>query len=130
MEAKVIININDRWEKGISHDPRSVEIFEFLKDYDFKFCDDWFCWKSGGDGDNGENLMYELDEYFANKDLEDNDTEKKATECTMKNISKCGGCKIFEAEKDRLLETSDSIFDISCDLISFVDLCKETYSEK
>ena len=99
MEAKVIININDRWEKGISHDPRSVEIFEFLKDYDFKFCDDWFCWKSGGDGDNGENLMYELDEYFANKDLEDNDTEKKATECTMKNITNVEGVRYLKLKR-------------------------------
>jgi len=37
-------------------------------EYDFKFNNDYFCWKIGGDGDNGEELMYELDEYFAAKD--------------------------------------------------------------
>jgi hypothetical protein len=62
------IDINTRWEKGIGHDPRSEEIVRWIADYDFKFCDDYFCWKIGGDGDNGETLMYELDEYFAAKD--------------------------------------------------------------
>jgi hypothetical protein len=40
----------------------------WIAEYDFKFCDDCFCWKIGGDGDNGESLMYELDEYFAARD--------------------------------------------------------------
>ena len=68
VEVEEIININGRWEKGIPHDERSKEIFVFLKDYDFEHCNDFFCFKSGGDGDNGEHLMYLLDEYFANKD--------------------------------------------------------------
>ncbi|KJS85010.1 MAG: hypothetical protein JM58_09600 [Peptococcaceae bacterium BICA1-8] len=68
MEVKIVVDVNKRWEEGIEHDPRSVEIFKFIAEYDFKFCDDYFCWKSGGDGDNGEALMYMLDEYFANKD--------------------------------------------------------------
>ncbi len=65
---KEIIPINERWETGIEHDPRSIEIYKFIEEYDFVFCNDHFCWKSGGDGDNGETLMYQLDEYFANKD--------------------------------------------------------------
>lgn len=65
---KPIIKINTRWEQGIPHDPRSQKLFDFLKEYDFKFCGDYFQWKSGGDGDNGEALLYELDEYFASID--------------------------------------------------------------
>ena len=67
MEAKVFINVNARWEKNIKHDKRSEEIMNFLADYDFNFCENYFDWKTGGDGDNGETLMYELDEFFANK---------------------------------------------------------------
>lgn len=68
MDVDVVVDINERWGKGISHDSRSEEIFDFIKDYDFHFANDFFCFKSGGDGDNGEHLMYLLDEYFANKD--------------------------------------------------------------
>jgi hypothetical protein len=53
-----------RWEKGIPHDPRSKQIVEMLAQIDFHVFDDHFCWKVGGDGDNGEALMYELDVYF------------------------------------------------------------------
>jgi hypothetical protein len=63
------IDVNTRWEQGIAHDPRSKEMVRWIAAYDFEFCDDYFCWKVGGDGDNGETLMYELDEYFAAKDL-------------------------------------------------------------
>jgi hypothetical protein len=66
------IDVDTRWEQGIDHDPRSEEIFSWIADYDFKFHDDYFCWKVGGDGDNGEELLYELDEYFAAKDKEAN----------------------------------------------------------
>lgn len=54
----------DRWNEGISHHPMSERIMDFLKAHDFIDYDDYFCWKSGGDGDNGENLMYELDAFF------------------------------------------------------------------
>ena len=54
----------DRWEKGIDHDPRSVKIVKALADIDLHGFNDYFCWKTGGDGDNGESLMYELDVYF------------------------------------------------------------------
>jgi hypothetical protein len=72
-EVVETIDVNTRWEKGIEHDPRSEEIVRWIADYDFKFCDDYFDWKVGGDGDNGETLMYELDEYFAAKDREKED---------------------------------------------------------
>lgn len=67
----VIIDIGQRWEEGIPHDPRSENMFHFLKDYDYHYAGDYFCFKQGGDGDNGEHLMYLLDEYFANKDIAD-----------------------------------------------------------
>jgi hypothetical protein len=31
---------------------------------------DYFCWKTGGDGDNGETLMYQMDAFFELFDLE------------------------------------------------------------
>ena len=54
----------NRWEKGIDHDPRSVKLVESLCQIDFQAFKDYFCWSTGGDGDNGETLMYEFDVYF------------------------------------------------------------------
>lgn len=61
-------DINKRWEEGIPHHPKSEEMMEALKDIDFNLCDDHFCWKTGGDGDNGEALMYQMDIFFERKD--------------------------------------------------------------
>lgn len=58
----------DRWGEGIEHHPESEAIMEFIGELDFKVWGDSFCWKWGGDGDNGETLMYQLDAYFENKD--------------------------------------------------------------
>jgi hypothetical protein len=69
-KVKVTITPDDRWEQGIDHDERSVEIFEFMAKYDSKFGGDSMELSSGGDGDNGESLMYLLDEYFAAKDAQ------------------------------------------------------------
>lgn len=71
MDVKEVIGIGKRWENGIEHDERSMEIYKFIGEYDFKLAGDFFRFKSGGDGDNGEHLMYLLDEYFANKDEEE-----------------------------------------------------------
>ena len=54
----------NRWEGGIDHHPMSERIMRFLSDHDFNDYDDHFCWKMGGDGDNGEILMYEMDALF------------------------------------------------------------------
>jgi len=43
----------DRWEKGINHHPMSLRLMEILEEHDFNDYKDYFCWKSGGDGDNG-----------------------------------------------------------------------------
>lgn len=57
-------DINVRWEKGIDHHPKSVELFTALSKIDVELCNDYFKWKHGGDGDNGETFMYQLDIYF------------------------------------------------------------------
>lgn len=59
--------INYRWYNGIDHDPRSKEIYEAISKVDFEF-GDYFCFKHGGDGDNGEHFMYLLDIHFERLD--------------------------------------------------------------
>ena len=63
-----MISINKRWEDGVPHDKRSIEIYNHIAKKDFDECRDFFGFKSGGDGDNGEHLMYLLDDYFAELD--------------------------------------------------------------
>jgi predicted GIY-YIG superfamily endonuclease len=53
-----------RWEEGIDHHPMSERLMRFLEKHDFNDYGDHFCWKVGGDGDNGETLMYEMDAFF------------------------------------------------------------------
>lgn len=48
------------------HNPKSEEIYDFISELDFEN-GDGFCFKKGGDGDNGEALMDLLDCYFASK---------------------------------------------------------------
>ena len=61
---KVETDIGKRWEQGLDHHPKSIELFKILQSVDEKYGGDYFCWKKGGDGDNGETLMYELDIHF------------------------------------------------------------------
>ncbi len=65
----------DRWSEGIFHHPMSERIVEFLSKHDFKDYGDYFCWKTGGDGDNGETLAYELDAFFEMLDLTEKEKE-------------------------------------------------------
>lgn len=58
----------DRWSKGTPHHAKSEEIMAFITEIDFEAYGDFFCWKFGGDGDNGETLMYQLDAFFEAKD--------------------------------------------------------------
>lgn len=53
-----------RWEEGMNHHPMSERLMRFIEKHDFLDNDDYFCWKVGGDGDNGETLMYEMDAFF------------------------------------------------------------------
>jgi hypothetical protein len=59
----------DRWTQGIPHDVRSLKIAKGIAEIDYNECSDSFCWKFGGDGDNGETLLYLLDVYFEREDL-------------------------------------------------------------
>ena len=59
----------DRWEVGAAHHPISERLMDFLLSHDFLDYDDYFGWKVGGDGDNGEILMYQLDAFFELMDL-------------------------------------------------------------
>lgn len=70
LEVKVTVLPDDRWEQGLDHDERSEALYEFIAKYDRRFADDSLALSSGGDGDNGEALMYLLDEYFAALDSE------------------------------------------------------------
>lgn len=54
----------DRWEQDADHHDMSMRLMYFLKEHDYHDQSDYFCWKTGGDGDNGETLMYELDAFF------------------------------------------------------------------
>ncbi len=64
------MSINQRWEQGVEHDPRSEKIARGIARIDFEQCGDSFDFKFGGDGDNGETLMYLLDVYFEEQDEE------------------------------------------------------------
>ncbi len=59
----------NRWEDGIDHHPMSERIVRFMADHDFNDYDDNMCIKMGGDGDNGEHLMYLLDTFFEMLDM-------------------------------------------------------------
>ena len=48
------------------HNPKSVELFEFISTLDFEN-GEYFCFKSGRDGDNAEILMDLFDCYFKYK---------------------------------------------------------------
>jgi len=68
MTKRKHIPINERWEKGIPHDPRSEELYQALAKIDWEQGGDSMGFKCGGDGDNGESLMYLLDIYFETKE--------------------------------------------------------------
>ena len=63
-----LLTVGERWEQDIPHDPRSVEIGKAIAEIDYRENNDRFCFKFGGDGDNGEDLLYLLDCYFARKE--------------------------------------------------------------
>lgn len=60
---KIETDPEKRWELGLPHHPESNKIKKIIKQYDtngeFEF---------GGDGDNGETLLYILDVYFEKRD--------------------------------------------------------------
>jgi hypothetical protein len=67
-ELGIETNVTKRWEQGIRHHPRSVDLMNKISTADRLFGEDYFSWEIGGDGDNGESLMYLMDIIF---ELED-----------------------------------------------------------
>jgi len=63
-------NITKRWEEGKEHHLEAEKLAHEIGEIDWMFCSDSFCFKFGGDGDNGENLVYLLDILFELRDKE------------------------------------------------------------
>lgn len=57
-------NLTVRWEKGMKHHPKSIQIYKAIEKLDWEIGNDYLNLSSGGDGDNGEHIMYLLDVYF------------------------------------------------------------------
>ena len=74
----------NRWEEGIDHHPMSERLMAFLAEHDFNDYEDHFCWKVGGDGDNGEALMYQMDAFFEFMDMQ-------LVQADAKRCQRCGG---------------------------------------
>lgn len=64
-------DIGKRWEQGRAHHPESAKLGVAIDILDFKYNNDSMGWNFGGDGDNGEGLLYLLDIYFEAKDRHD-----------------------------------------------------------
>jgi len=54
----------DRWSERVDHHKKSEKIVHWLREIDWMFFNNYFDWEIGGDGDNGETLMYQLDIIF------------------------------------------------------------------
>jgi len=61
-------DLNKRWEQGLPHHPQSITVMNGLKAIDMALGGDSMDWKTGGDGDNGETMMYQMDVLFALND--------------------------------------------------------------
>lgn len=61
-------DVNKRWETGMPHHHESQKLMEAIATLDLVFLNDHFSWSYGGDGDNGEALMYLMDIYFEARD--------------------------------------------------------------
>jgi len=61
-------DLGKRWEQGMDHHKKSKELYKEIAALDF-VNGDIFCFKSGGDGDNGEWLMSLMDVYFEKQEL-------------------------------------------------------------
>jgi hypothetical protein len=58
------VNLSARWENGVPHHPLAERLARLIGEIDFACAGDSFCFKFGGDGDNGETLTYILSEIF------------------------------------------------------------------
>jgi hypothetical protein len=71
--------INARWENGVDHHPESEKLIRILSQLDGKLLRHTLDISTGGDGDNGETMMYLLDVYFEalDKGIDINDILKE-----------------------------------------------------
>ena len=69
--AKLPIDLGQRWEKGVPHHPKAVKLARLIGEVDFYHNSDYFRFKFGGDGDNGEFLSSILSEIFERNLLEE-----------------------------------------------------------
>lgn len=63
------MNVEERQTLDIPHLPQTLRFYRKLRDLDYEN-GDVFDFKAGGDGDNGEHLMYLLDVLFEEMDTE------------------------------------------------------------
>lgn len=84
--TKKILTPDERWEQGVPHNPKSVELVKAIDQLDWKYSEGGFDFKMGGDGDSGETLAYLLDMYF--------EAEEKVDKCTIG----CGDLHRFGAK--------------------------------
>jgi hypothetical protein len=56
--------VEQRWEQGLPHNKHSTALARKLADIDNRLGNGQLDLKFGGDGDNGEHLLYLLDIYF------------------------------------------------------------------
>lgn len=75
----------DRFNEGIENHPNSVRLVEFLAEHDFHDYNDYFCWKVGGDGDNGQTLAFQMDAFFELLDAEQANTHSEETYMVTSN---------------------------------------------
>ena len=61
------LSVEYRWENCVPHRKESEELYDFIAKLDFETGDELML-KSGGDGDNGETLMFLMDSYFDSLD--------------------------------------------------------------
>lgn len=61
-------DVNKRWESGTPHHPKSVELMKRMADLDWELLNGALDLKTGGDGDNGETMMYLMDIFFEERD--------------------------------------------------------------
>lgn len=60
----IVYDLDSRKNQGLKHHPKSIHLYHRLAHLDNRLNNDSFDLKSGGDGDNGEDLMHLLDIYF------------------------------------------------------------------
>jgi len=117
----------DRWSNGMPHHPMSIRIVEFLMQHDFNDYDDHFCWKFGGDGDNGESLAFQMDAFFESLDKNKTETDKtveklrEALSLALQYVPLDGedSCKIYELVKATTDELSEAILGPDSEFITY-----------